>query len=438
MSKRNEDRQGYKLTKVGWIPVEWECFHLKDIALINPESLSEKTDPSYKFYYLDLGSVCEGKINIPKAVIAFANSPSRARRLLRKEDIMLATVRPNLKGHAYIDFNVKDIVCSTGYAVIRVEELISSKFVYHTITSARTEKYFHNCVVGTNYPALNNSDVNNLLIPLPPLTEQAMIAEILSSWDWAIEQIVRLIKAKKQLKKGLMQQLLTGRIRFPKFIKSNRYFKDRFYSYPSDWKNPQIVEIGSEINERNASELQITVFSCSKHKGFVRSVDYFGKKVFSDDTSNYKVIKRGQFGFPINHVEEGSIGLLANEDKGLLSPIYTVFKVDKLKVNASYLYKLFKTEIYRHIFSVSTNSSVNRRGSLRWKQFSKIHIPMPPIEEQRYINSTLDFCDKEIQALEVKASALQKQKKALMQKLLTGEIRVKVGQSTKLPAKEKA
>ena len=81
---------------------------------------------------------------------------------------------------------------------------------------------------------------------------------------------------------------------------------------------------------------------------------------------------------------------------------------------------------YRHIFETNTSGSIDRRGSLRWKQFNQIHVPLPTIEEQKKISVCIDACDKEIKVLQRLADTLKTQKKGLMQKLLTGEIRVKV------------
>lgn len=108
----------------------------------------------------------------------------------------------------------------------------------------------------------------------------------------------------------------------------------------------------------------------------------------------------------------------------MVSPMYTVFKTDE-NVYAPFLYKVFKTELYRHIFEANTSGSIDRRGSLRWKQFNQIHVPLPTIEEQKKISVCIDGCDKEIKVLQRLADTLKTQKKGLLKKLLTGEIRVK-------------
>jgi type I restriction enzyme S subunit len=105
--------------------------------------------------------------------------------------------------------------------------------------------------------------------------------------------------------------------------------------------------------------------------------------------------------------------------------MYTVFEASG-RVDDGFLYKVLKTERYRYIFEVNTNGTVNRRGSLRWKVFATIRIPLPSLEEQRRIAAILQACDREIALLTQKRDALQRQKKGLMQRLLTGRVRVEV------------
>lgn len=169
------------------------------------------------------------------------------------------------------------------------------------------------------------------------------------------------------------------------------------------------------------------MLSCTKYDGLVDSLAYFDKQIYSVDTSKYKVVKKGQFAYATNHIEEGSIGYQSLYPKGLVSPMYTVFETNQF-IDNSYLYKVLKTDVYRHIFQVNTSASVDRRGSLRWKEFAKLPFPLPPIEEQKQIAATLNTARQEIDLLKKQAEAFRKQKRGLMQKLLTGRWRVKVAQ----------
>ncbi len=111
-------------------------------------------------------------------------------------------------------------------------------------------------------------------------------------------------------------------------------------------------------------------------------------------------------------------------DIGVVSPIYTVFRFDAGRIDADYACAVLKTELYRHIFEVSTSASVDRRGSLRWSVFSRLPFPVPPLAEQMAIAEVIRTSQQELDALAGEIEALSRQKRGLMQKLLTGEWRV--------------
>jgi len=105
----------------------------------------------------------------------------------------------------------------------------------------------------------------------------------------------------------------------------------------------------------------------------------------------------------------------------VVSPIYTVFRFAADKVDENYAYAVLKTELYRHIFEVSTSASVDRRGSLRWREFSSLPFPVPPLAEQKAIAAVLEASRRDLDATNREIAALTRQKRGLMQKLLTGE-----------------
>ena len=167
----------------------------------------------------------------------------------------------------------------------------------------------------------------------------------------------------------------------------------------------------------------LTVLTCSKHLGFVDSLSYFKNQVFSRDTSGYKVIRRGQLGYPSNHVEEGAIGLQNLYDAALVSPIYVVFTPNE-GIDSYFLHRLLKLDSYRQKFETATSSSVDRRGSLRWPAFSEICVCLPETEEQTAIAAVLSEMDAEISAVETELAKAQQIKQGMMQELLTGRIRL--------------
>jgi len=431
LKDRNKNRPGYKKTKVGWIPEEWECFPLGDVAYVQTGfAIGKKNLRSpTKLPYLRVANVQSGYLDLNEIEELDVEEKDVDRYQLRYGDVLFTEGGDFDKlgrGTIWKDEIVRCLHQNHVFAVRCNEKQILPYFLSAFAAGPFGRWYFLiSSKQSTNLASINSTQLRQFPLSFPPLPEQRKIAEILSTWDEAVGQMRKLIDAKKRLKKALMQQLLTGKKRLPGFSKSKGRKSYQFFDLPEDWECPQIRDVAQEYSERNTGRDDLTVLSCSKHLGFVESSEYFGKQVFSADTSNYKIIRRNYFGYPSNHIEEGSIGLLLSHDIGIVSPIYTVFQCND-NVVPEYLYAVFKTDTFRHVFAISTNASVDRRGSLRWRAFSLIRVPLPSIKEQQAIVEVLNVSDREIAQLDTKLKSLEKQKCSLMQKLLAGEVRVTV------------
>jgi type I restriction enzyme S subunit len=278
---------------------------------------------------------------------------------------------------------------------------------------------------GTKVKHTSPDKLLKIEIQLPSADEQQQIATVLRTWDEAIEIHGDLIARLEKQHAALIRSLVFGGGRLDKYSRVKQAKKYRWFNLPADWKCKRIGSLAQEVSERNGEEEYSEILSCSKYDGFVRSLDYFKKQVFSSDLNGYKRIYRGDFGFPSNHVEEGSIGLQNIADIGLVSPIYIVFRFSENIIDNEYAYYVLKTRLYRHVFEVSTSASVDRRGSLRWEEFATIPFPLPSLEEQQQIVKVLHVSAKRLSALREKKALLERQKRGLMQKLLTGIWRVK-------------
>ena len=306
------------------------------------------------------------------------------------------------------------------------KEIIHPEYLLWELRSPRFRADLIRRVGGSALQEISLSELRKVNTLVPSLNEQKKIAKILSTWDQAISATEKLLGNSQQQKKALMQQLLTGRRRLGGNYGSYNFKHIKYGRIPEDWNYVAIKDICVQVSQKNSNSADYPVLSCSKYDGFVDSLQYFNKKVYSDDTTGYRIIPRGCFGFPSNHIEEGSIGLQNIYEIGMVSPIYVIFRVSAKNIDNDYLYSVFKTDKYKQIFSAATNASVDRRGSLRWKEFSLISVPIPPLEEQKKIAEVLSLADQEIETLQKKLDCLKQEKKALMQQLLTGEKRVKV------------
>lgn len=195
----------------------WRIVELNKACTINPAT-KELPD---SFVYIDLESVQDGKL-LQKKIIEKHSAPSRAQRLLNKGDIIYQTVRPYQKNNYF--FNLEDgldYVASTGYAQLRAFQ--SNSYIYQYIhTEEFVSRVIEKCT-GSNYPAINSSDLSNMILPVPNIREQEKIANCLDSLDDLICAVADKIEALKEHKKGLMQQLFpaegrtTPALRFPEF-----------------------------------------------------------------------------------------------------------------------------------------------------------------------------------------------------------------------------
>jgi len=185
--------------------------HFSDVLEIDSESLGSKTSAEFKFKYISLSDVDAGNISDDVEVHLFASSPSRARRIVRAGDILLATVRPNLQGFAVVKKEHEGFVASTGFAVLRPRSGVCGDYIYHYLFSAHIAGQINYLVVGTNYPAINSSDVAGLSIYCPEYEEQLKIAAVLNACDAVIVSLKEKVELLRQEKKALMQRLLNGK-----------------------------------------------------------------------------------------------------------------------------------------------------------------------------------------------------------------------------------
>jgi type I restriction enzyme, S subunit len=200
--------------KLGNPILGWSWKRLSDIAFINRFNIPENTSPDKEFHYVELTSVKCGFIDFPISLIKFSDAPSRARRLAKKENIVMATVRPNLQGFAYLDIDSEDLVFSTGFAILESKDYVKSKYIYQCLYSKVINNQIQARVTGSNYPAINSNDLNSIRFPIPnDIDHQVLISDLLSTIDSDIFQQGKYLNLLKNQKQGLMQKLLTGKWR---------------------------------------------------------------------------------------------------------------------------------------------------------------------------------------------------------------------------------
>lgn len=129
------------------------------------------------------------------------------------------------------------------------------------------------------------------------------------------------------------------------------------------------------------------VLSVTKHNGFVESRVYFRKRVFSEDTSQYKLVLKGQFAYSTIHLDEGALGLLTDQDAGVISPMYKVFRVKAGSevVDPAFLYAILKSAALMNKYRNIGKGSIKRRKSIAFEKFLSITVPIPPPKLQQKV-----------------------------------------------------
>ena len=402
---------GYKNTKLGVIPEDWEVKRLGDVCNVNPNRGSLPSE----FRYIDLSSVESGKLLRYNNINA-SKAPSRAKRLLEKNDILFQTVRPYQKNNLFFEENEKfKYVASTGFAVLKSN--YCNNFLYQYIYNSHFNHLVLMKCTGTSYPAINSEELKTIKIPLPPLPEQKKIADILTTWDKAIDQIENLIANTKLQKKYLMQELLTGATRFNEFkTANNRYKETKLGRIPEDW---EVVLIENCTICLDNKRIPLNNEQRNKIPG---KYPYWGANGIQGYINNYifdePIILLAEDGGNFHDYENKKIANISYGKCWVNNHAHVLKSMQKNKIEFIY-YALVHKNILAYVNS-GTRTKLNKSDLL------KIPLALPPLPEQKKIAAALSTIDQEIEQLTQQQEIYKQEKKYLMQQLLTGATRVRV------------
>jgi len=204
----------FKMTEIGEIPEEWSLKSISEFSV--PVS---GIDPSFfgRFYfkYIDVSGISSERLAIvdTKEIQGVA-APSRARKVVKEDDIIFATVRPYLKRVAIVPKYLDGQVCSSAFCIVRANRNeIMPRFLYYYMTFDKFVNKISGFQTGSAYPAVSDSQIMSERVAVPTLHEQQKIAEVLLNIDLYTSSLENYKAKLNSVKKGLMQDLLTGKVR---------------------------------------------------------------------------------------------------------------------------------------------------------------------------------------------------------------------------------
>jgi len=379
----------------------WTEKPLKTAAHINPANggLPES------FVYIDLESVDAGELKA-KERISRVGAPSRAQRVVERGDIIYQVVRPYQRNNLLCEFDDdENYVASTGYAQLRAKG--SNRFLYQSIhTDSFVGRVIAKCT-GSNYPAINSSDLADIHLPIPPtLPEQQKIAKCLSSVDELMAAQARKVDALKTHKKGLMQQLFPRegetqpRLRFPEFQNAG------------EW----VEKVGGELfsHRKEKGEEGLPIYSVTVNDGMVPRASFDRNFYDIEDPAGNRKVHKGDIAYNMMRMWQGAQGV-APEDC-LVSPAYVVLK-PLGGVCSDFFASLFKLPQSLRLLTITSRGLTKDRLRLYFDDFAKMPLCVPDKAEQQRIATCLSSLDALITAEIQKHEAFKTHKKGLMQQL---------------------
>lgn len=400
--------QGYKATALGIIPQEWEVMRLGDIVSItsgeSPSLYHLKAKGKYPYVKVEDLNNCEKYQESSREYSDDNNTTIKAGSIIfpkRGASILNNKVRIAAKD-IQMDSNMMAITPHTA--------IVDTEFLYIRILHER----LYRIADTSSIPQINNKHIIPYKIAVPPLAEQRKIAEVLGVWDEAIEKQARLIEKLALRKRGLMQRLLTGKLRLPNF---NEEWRNTIFS--------SVIEKmsnGYTYDVNGVGNVPITRIETIS-KGII---DYskVGNVLYVDELEKYK-LHRGDILFShINSIEHIGKVAIFEGDEDLYHGMNLLLIRTKEVMSNIYLYYFLSSPIAIRKVRSLAKKAVNQ-ASISIAELKKLVIYIPEIKEQTAIAEVLTAADREIELAKEKLEYLRRQKRGLMQQLLTGKKRIK-------------
>lgn len=415
--EQTEYKKGYKKTKLGWIPEDWKmvCFNELFDEVVN---LSNDTE-TYPLYSLTLENGVTPKTERYERSHLLKDKNENEFKLISEGEIAINPM--NLRFGAFFMSKVPETVSlSAYYDIVKAKKDTVNVIFYDAfMKSASARRLYQRIATGSldEKKRIHLSELKKQLVPYPKKEEQDKIAEILSTWDDGIETFEKLIEQKEIFHKALMKNLLIGKIRLS--------------GYNSKWTHSKFNSIFERITRKN-EELNSNILTISAQNGLISQKDFYNKRIASVDTSKYILLNNGEFAYNKSYSNGYPLGAIKRLDlyeKGVVSSLYICFKLNNSDNCSDFWKYYFEAGMLNREIKMIAQEGARNHGLLNMatEDFFNMLLYYPKdSKEQQKIAEILNKSDKEIQLLNSKLEKLKEQKKGLMQKLLTGQIRVKV------------
>lgn len=422
------------MTELGEIPDQWKVEKIDNLFdFYGGVSISRDKQVDNGVYYLHYGDIHKKNKNyfsieedrnwLPKIDIEVNDLKEGV--ILNTGDIVFADASEDYEGigKSVVIINENNETFVSGLHTIIAKDKTKNKTLYdlfkkYCFKTREVRKQFRSLAVGATVYGISKSNIKEIRIVVPPIEEQEKIALTLSSLDEQIENTDKLIEKTKKLKKGLMQRLLT------KGIGHDRFKDTEIRRIPEEW---EVRKLGEICDFRQGFQIPRSEQITEQKEGYIRYLyitDFFSDKntLYVKDNEKFYYIDEEDItiantGNTCGKAFRGASGVLSNN-------MFKIFNKKDL-LNTDYLWQYLNSIIYWEQLKKYFNTA--GQPHVGHKNMSELKMALPnDINEQQKISNILFEIDEEIDKYEAKKGKLKELKEGLMQKLLTGEIRVKV------------
>lgn len=396
----------YKNTPIGPIPTDWEVKKLGDLTNITAGGTPSTTNPA--FWGGNIRWMNSGELNLKfvyevEGRITDEGLKSSSTKIIPLRSILIGLAGQG-KTRGTVAMNMIELCTNQSIASIYPSESFNEYFLYHNLDSRYNEIRLLSTGDGGR-GGLNLAILKSLQIPLPPLPEQQKIAEVLSTWDKAIQETDAIIKKLEDRNKALAFSLLRGKMvsKNSKEIALSKF----------------LIFTPREIDKPTENYLALGIRSHGK--GLFHKPDSDPKAIAMDKL--YEV-KENDFIVNITFAWEHAVAIVSKEDVGgLVSHRFPTYEIDTNQVKVEYFRHLILQPFFRKMLENISPGGAGRNRVLSKKDLLKLKVSIPTLEEQNAIAEILNTANQEVKQYQQKLEALKLQKKGLMQQLLTGKVR---------------
>ncbi|MBV3851194.1 restriction endonuclease subunit S [Phocaeicola vulgatus] len=368
---------------------EWNKYTINDLATVVGGGTPDTTVKSYwggDIQWFTPSEIGKNKyVDFSKRTITRDGLDNSSAKLLPLHTILLSS-RATV-GECSIASN--ECTTNQGFQSL-IAKQCNIDFLYYLIQTKKKDLIRNAC--GSTFLEISANEIRKIKVAVPVQNEQEQIAKLLSLIDERIATQNKIIEDLKKLKSAIIHRC-----------------------YSSQTNMIPLSELLKQCSDRNRSGSDLQVLSVSNKYGFIAQSNQFeDREVASDDTSNYKVVKKGMFAYNPARINVGSIALYEMDGNGIVSPMYVCFTT-KSELLPSYLKYYFASQTFKHEMYKRLEGSV--RLCLTFEELCNIEIHLPSIEQQKNISKYISKIENNLSLVDSIFSKYQQQRRYLLSQM---------------------